>query len=478
MASACRSSTPCAARAIASPSIESGGREPIVLRALRLSVTARIALLSIALALVSNLVLVGFVWKQTSAAAISTVRRETIEKSDAMRALFHTGGMAAVREAIGEGRAPGDTSLVLAVLDRQGRRVSGFGPARVTIPLVAATFRMSDIDGSKTTTDVGYALHPIGDHWLLVGRSLDLVQAEQRAIEGALAVAVILSLMLGVLAGLVLARYVGRRLERIAAVVEAAGEGDLSRRVPMDGGHGDGFDRLAEQLNRMLGKVERLMVELRVVTDSLAHDLRSPLARLRTKTEQAVLIADPAAREAALGGLLVETDLVMRMLTMVIEISRSEAVSRDRFTLVEPAELVEEIGELYEPVAEEAGFVFSVAIDAEPPAMPLHRELLSQAISNLIDNALKHAATGRTLVLRLTTVAGAIAIQVEDRGHGIPETDRAQALKRFGRLDAARTTPGAGLGMALIEAVARLHDGRFELADNAPGLIARIVLPT
>jgi len=165
------------------------------------------------------------------------------------------------------------------------------------------------------------------------------------------------------------------------------------------------------------------------------------------------------------------------MLTMVIEISRSESVSRDRFILVEPAELVEEIAELYEPVAEEAGLDFTVAIDASAPAMPLHRELLSQAITNLIDNALKHAASGGVLTLRLVCHAQEIAIQVEDRGTGIAEADRAQALKRFGRLDAARTTPGAGLGMALIEAVARLHNGRFELADNVPGLVARIVLP-
>ena len=227
----------------------------------------------------------------------------------------------------------------------------------------------------------------------------------------------------------------------------------------------------------MLSKLERLMVELRVVTDSLAHDLRSPLARLRTKTEQAVLIADPQAREAALGGLLTETDLVMRMLTMVIEISRSESVSRDRFTEVAPAELVREIADLYEPVAEDAGLVFTVAIDDSAPVMRVHRELLSQAIGNLIDNALKHAGEGGALTLRLERHATEMAIQVEDRGAGIAEADREQALKRFGRLDAARTTPGAGLGMALIEAVARLHDGRFELADNAPGLIARIVLP-
>lgn len=444
---------------------------------LRLSVTARIALLSIALALLSNLVLVGFVWKQTHDAAIQTVRRETIETADAMRAVFRSGGLSAVAGAIEGARAPGDTSLLLAVVDRSGRRVLGYAPAYLQVPLVATSFRVDDLDDSAVTSDVGYALYPIGRYWLLAGRSLDLVSAEQHAIERALALAVVFSLLLGVAAGLVLARYVALRLDRIAAVVEAAGEGDLSRRVPLSASAGDAFDRLAAQLNAMLEKLGRLMVELRVVTDSIAHDLRSPLARLRTKTEQAVLIADPAARETALGGLLVETDLVMRMLTMVIEISRSEAVSRDRFADVSPAELVEEIAELYGPVAEDAGLVFAVAIDDRPAPIALHRELLSQAITNLIDNALKHAAGGGSVTLRLVHDVAGIAIQVEDHGPGIAEQDRAQALKRFGRLDAARSTPGAGLGMALIEAVARMHGGRFELADNRPGLIARILLP-
>ena len=444
---------------------------------IRLSVTARIALLAIALALVSNLVLVGFVWRQTHDAAIDTVRRETIEKADSLRAVYRSGGIRAVAGAIDDARAPGDTSLLLAVIDGGGRRVTGYAPARLGVPVLPTAFRIADLDASPATRDVGYTLQPIGRYWLLAGRTLDLVEAEQRAIERALAVAVGLSLLLGVAAGLVLARYVGGRLDRIASVIEAAGEGDLSRRVPAAAAAGDAFDRLAARLNLMLAKLERLMVELRVVTDSIAHDLRSPLARLRTKTEQAVLIADPHAREAALGGLLVETDLVMRMLTMLIEISRAGSASRDRFTPVDPAALVEEIGELYEPVAEEAGLAFAVAIDDRPPPMPLHRELVSQAITNLVDNALKHAAGGGALTLRLASRGREVAVQVEDRGPGIAAADRAQALKRFGRLDRARTTPGAGLGLALIEAVADLHGGRFELADNDPGLIARIVLP-
>lgn len=446
---------------------------------MRLSVTARIALLAIALALVSNLALVGFVWKRTHDDAIAATRREMIEQSDALLAVLRAEGAGALMAAVAGARPPGDTSLVVAVLDASGRRLAGFAPDRVKVPLRAADFQVDNLadQGSWGIHDTGYILRPLGRGWLLTGRNLDVIEAEQRAIESALALAITLSLALGIGAGLVLARYVGVRLDRIAGVIEAAGEGDLSRRVAMVAGGADSFDRLAQQLNAMLDKIAGLMGELRVVTDSLAHDLRSPLARLQTKAEQAVTVADPQAREAALNGLLAETDLVMRMLTMVIEISRSEAVSRDRFTLVEPAALVEQIGDLYEPVAEDAGIRFAVQVQDRPPALPLHRELLNQAVANLLDNGLKHGAAGGEVVLRLARVADGIAIGVADRGPGIADADRARALKRFGRLDNARSTPGAGLGMSLIDAVARLHGGRFELRDNAPGLDARIVLP-
>lgn len=446
---------------------------------MRLSVTARIALLAIALALVSNLALVGFVWKLTHDDAIASLRREMTERSDALYATYRRGGAQALAAAVAGARPPGDVSLVAAVLAPDGRRRAGFAPDRVEVPIRPTEFRVGNLaeEGSWAIHETGYLLRPVGSDWLLTGRNLDVIEAERRAIESALALAITLSLALGVAAGLVLARYVGARLDRIAGVIDSAGEGDLSRRVGMVAGGADAFDRLAQRLNAMLGKVERLMDELRVVTDSVAHDLRSPLARLRTRAEQAVTAVDPHARDAALGGLLAETDLVLRMLTTVIEISRSEAVSRDRFTRIEPAALVEEIADLYDPVAEEAGIAFTVAIEARPPALPLHRELLSQAVANLLDNALKHGAVGGEITLRLSRIADGIAIAVEDRGPGIAPGDHEQALKRFGRLDSARSTPGAGLGLALIDAVSRLHGGRLELADNGPGLVARIVLP-
>ena len=432
--------------------------------------------MAIGLVLASNLFLVAAVWRQTRTNALDAVRRETVEQADALEAVWRSGGRPALRDAIEDATLPGDASQRLALVDARGRLLAGNAPDPIAVPLRRTALRIATLGREGAGREVAYALHPVGPEWMLVARSLDLLAAEQRALERALAIAVVLSLVLGVAAGLVLARFVGRRLDRIATVIEAAGEGDLSRRVGSVTGRGDAFDRLAGRLDAMLGKIERLMTELRLVTDGLAHDLRSPIARLRTRAEAAVL-AEPAAREAALGLLLTETDLVMRMLTTAIEISRSESVARDRLQPASPRALVEEIAELYEPVAEEAGLSFALALDADPPPMPLHRELLSQAVANLLDNAIKHGAAGGEVALRLTATAGEVAIAVEDRGPGIAETDRAQALKRFGRLDRARSTPGAGLGTALVEAVARLHAGRFELADNGPGLIARIVLP-
>lgn len=446
---------------------------------LRLSVTARIALLAIALALISNVVLVGFVWQQVRQVAFERLRRDTTEQADAYVGLFRSGGRAALDQAIEQGLDPSDPSQVIALVDDAGRRLAGAGPARMRLGPGETAFSVGVIAGDPPWSDhqAGYAVRRVGAVRLVSGHLLDDWEEEQRGIERALLLAVLLSLGLGVGGGLVVARYVGNRLERIVRVIDGVGQGDLSARVGHLAQGGDAFDRLAHRLDAMLDKIERLMGEVRVVSDSLAHDLRSPLARLRSKAEAAALAEEAGPREAALSGLLAETDLVLRMLSTLLEISRSESVASDRFTPTSPAELIEEIGELYAPVVEDAGLDFHVAVEAWPSARPLHRELLTQGVTNLIDNALRHAVSGGEITLRLSEEGAALVIGIEDRGPGIAEEDRAQALRRFGRLDGARTLPGAGLGLALVEAVARLHGGRFELADNRPGLAARIVLP-
>lgn len=444
---------------------------------IRLSVTARIALLSIALALVSNLVLVAFVWKVVRDDAIDELRRDTVEQSEALIAVYRTGGLPALGRTIRDARTPGDVSRIVAVVAPDGRLIAGVGPELDAFGRWPGLgFQIRALGSRWSDREAGYAVRQIGPYRLISGRMLDDWQEEQRGIERALAAATLFSLALGVGGGLVVTRYVGRRLDRVADVIEGVAAGDLSRRVA-NAASGDAFDRLAIRLNAMLDKTERLMTELRIVTDGLAHDLRSPLARLRAKAEAAVLQADPAQREAAMGGLLIETDLVMRMLSTMIEITRAESVSRDRLAPMDPITLMGEIAELYAPVVEDAGMRFQVELPTVAPAMVLHRELLTQAIANLVDNALRHAGAGGAITVRLALAGGEARFQVEDRGPGIAEADRAQALRRFGRLDSARSLPGAGLGMALVDAVARLHGGRLELSDNAPGLIVAIVLP-
>jgi signal transduction histidine kinase len=447
---------------------------------LRLTFTTRIALLAIALALTSNVVLVAFVWKLVHDDAIEALRRDTIAESDALVAVYRTGGLAALGKTIADRRSPADPSRSLAVIAPDGRRGAGGAPDFAHVAALQPTLfqigRMSDWQ-PWSEREAGYAVRRIDVYRLVSGRLLDDWEQEQRGIERALLTAMALSLALGVAGGLVVTRYVGRRLNSVADVIEGVAGGDLSRRVTNAASGGDAFDRLATRLNAMLDKTERLMTELRIVTDGLAHDLRSPLARLRAKAEAAVLQADPAQREAAMGGLLIETDLVMRMLSTMIEITRAESVPRDRLAAVDPAALMEEIAELYAPVVEDAGMRFEAVIARGLPQLVLHRELLTQALANLIDNALRHAGAGAAITLRLALGDGEARFSVEDRGPGIAEADRAQALRRFGRLDSARSLPGAGLGMALVEAVARLHGGRLELSDNAPGLVAAVVVP-
>ncbi|KRC81567.1 sensor histidine kinase [Sphingomonas sp. Root241] len=446
---------------------------------MRISITARLALLAVLLSLITSLALAGLIWQQTHDDAIEALRRDTAQQADAFAAVYRSGGVAALTEAITDAQAD-DDSLVALVVDRGGVRRLGVGPDRLAFAPAAESFRIAMLgtSGDWAGQEAGIAIRPLGRDWLVTGRMLDDWERAQRTIERALLLAVLLSLVLGVCGGLVLTRYVTRRLNRIAGAVDAVAAGDLTRRVGTEGGGGDAFDRLSLRIDGMLDRIDRLMAELRIVTDSIAHDLRSPIARLRARAEAAATADHPQQREVALAGLIAETDLVMRMLAVLLEISRSEAVTRDALVALDPVELIEEIADLYAPVVEEAGMRFDVELPPGPVApVPMHRELLSQALANLIDNALRHGAAGGAIALSLTTTTEELRLTAADRGPGIAAADRAQALSRFGRLDRARSLPGAGLGLALVESVARLHGGRLELGDNDPGLIATIVVP-
>ncbi|WP_284053488.1 HAMP domain-containing sensor histidine kinase [Stakelama marina] len=447
---------------------------------MRLSITARLALLTAALTLVSALTLVGFIWQQTHDDAIGALRRNTIEQSDTLVSVWKSGGLPALRDALDDDAQAGDASLIAEIVDRKGRIVAGAGPEQIDVALTRTPFAIGHISRSQPWSgrEVGFAVRRTGSMWLVTGRLLDDWERAQRTIARALFLALGLAVVLGVAGGLIVTRYVTRRIYRIADVVDAVADGAMDRRIgPLPGG-GDAFDRLAQQIDGMLDRIDMLIGELRLVTDSVAHDLRSPIARLRARAEIASTAAEGEDRDSALAALITDADLVTRMLATLLEISRSQALRCDTLTLQQPERLTEEIAELYAPVVEEAGRNFSVSITGPPPEpLPLHRELLSQALANLIDNAIAHADGGTRVSLMLENMGGEIRISVGDNGPGIADGERENALRRFGRLDAARSRPGAGLGLSLVQAVARLHGGRLELGDNAPGLVASIILP-
>jgi signal transduction histidine kinase len=258
--------------------------------------------------------------------------------------------------------------------------------------------------------------------------------------------------------------------------------GDLSRRLEVTGTD-DEFDRLADSLNAMLERIEQLLHQLRDVSDNIAHDLKTPLTRLRNRVE--ATLAGPPSDEAyrtALVTTIEESDRLIQTFNARLMIARIEAGPPDgAMTEVEVGEIVRDVVELYEPVAEEAGVELE-AVTPEPVTLMASRELLGQALANLVDNAIKHALpadAGRPLRIVMSTAREGddLVLRVADNGVGVPEKDRERVLQRFVRLEKSRSTAGSGLGLSLVNAVVAFHNGVLELADNDPGLAVTMRLP-
>jgi signal transduction histidine kinase len=246
-------------------------------------------------------------------------------------------------------------------------------------------------------------------------------------------------------------------------------------------GNADEFDRLAESLNIMLARIERLMLGLKQVSDNIAHDLKTPLTRMRNRAEAALRqgSGEPELREA-LQATTEGSDQLIRTFNALLMIARAEAGSSDvEFTDFDAAEVARDVFELYEPLAEDAGV--RLRLHTNGP-LPVHanRELISQAVANLVDNAIKYAGEGSDspeVVISVAQDAGSVTLAVTDNGMGIPEPDRPRVTQRFVRLEESRSKPGSGLGLSLVSAVAQLHGGELSLRDNKPGLAAVLHVP-
>jgi signal transduction histidine kinase len=321
-----------------------------------------------------------------------------------------------------------------------------------------------------------------GGFRLLVGRDLE----ERRRVFGVVASAArwsfLIVIVLGLGGGVLVARRVLARIDAMTGTTQRIMAGDLSERLPV-GRSGDELDRLAENLNAMLERIEALMRGLKEVSDNIAHDLKTPLTRLRNRAEEALArSSDEADYRAALERTLDESDALIRTFNALLMIARAESgQARGDMTDFDAADVARGIHELYEPLAEEDGLALSV--QAEPAPLHGNRELISQALANLVENAVKYGkpASGQAqaamITIRSEMDGDAVKLSVADRGPGIPEADRARAVERFVRLEASRTLPGSGLGLSLASAVATLHGGGLRLSDNNPGLCATLVLP-
>ena len=396
---------------------------------------------------------------------------------------YAEGGIVRLVEVIGRRTRQPGSSLYL-VTTAAGEPLAG---NVATLP-EGVLARPADVETSYRRVDEPLAGHRAlarifllpGGFRLLVGRDLE----ERDRLRNVLGRALFISLgslaVIGTLGGLFVARRVLARVDAMTAAAQTIMSGDLSGRVPVAGTR-DELDRLALSLNSMLERIGELMAGVRQVSDNIAHDLKTPLTRLRNGAEQALAAADPAAQRAALEKTIEEADGLIRLFNALLMIARTEAgAGRELMRDCDIAEITRSAAELYEPLAEEQGMRIELAASPPLPARA-NRELIGQAVANLIDNALKYgrAPDGGAAALGVTArrEKGEILITVADHGPGIAPADRARAPERFVRLDGSRSQPGSGLGLALVSAVARLHGGVLRLEDNAPGLRAVLALP-
>lgn len=317
---------------------------------------------------------------------------------------------------------------------------------------------------------------PSGER-LLVGRNIsDLDSFTDQIKTAMISVAALLFVVAGVASILVTRRTVGR-IESINATSRAIMRSGLDRRIPLRGTH-DEWDRVAENLNLMLDRIETLMGEVRQVSDNVAHDLRTPLTRMRGRLEKAYhgqRIGE--ADQALIGDTIADLDAVLRIFSSLTRIAQIETQARKgAFRTVNLVEIASEVVELYDAAAEQEGTRLAVVGDREVMVTG-DRDLIFDAIANLVDNAIKHGRAGGQVVVANENIDGKPVISIADDGPGIPAHEHEQVLKRFYRLEHNRYTPGNGLGLSLVAAVAHLHGARIEMLDNSPGLKLKLCFP-
>jgi signal transduction histidine kinase len=372
----------------------------------------------------------------------------------------------------------GDPDAVYALADAGGRALLGRLPDPSDPGKRGRWVEFTELaaDGVQAQRVIAFERRLPGGDLLLVGQRLQSQDRLLALMQRAALLALLIAATLGALVGWLTSRWVARRLRSLDATAARVGAGELGLRVPLDRS-GDAFDRVAQRFNAMLDRIEDLLGGVRHATDHIAHDLRTPLTRLRNRLEDLRQQPTADATRQELERALADTDQLLQAFAALLRLARIEAQPADAGAPdLDLRALIDDAVELYAPVAAERGI--RIALAADEAHVRGDRDQLFQLVVNLLDNALKHAPAGSQVELALDAAADGVRLQVADRGPGIPEAERERVFDRFQRLEVHRGTPGIGLGLSLVRAIVRHHDGRIQLLDNAPGLRVQVMLPS
>jgi len=451
----------------------------VINRKLLRSTFFRLARLYAGLSLATMLMTLGFIYWATAGYMDREVNATINEEILGLMEQYENRGLEGLSAAIGERVSPDELRDAVYLLTDGGFRPLagnlGRWPAEPADETGWVRFRLPQQAGDHADETMARArtfLLPGGQH-LLVGREINDLEATRWLILDALGWGILVTLLAALVIGLLMSTRVLRRIEAINQTSREIMHGDLSRRVPTDGS-GDDYDQLAGNLNQMLDRIEGLMETVRQVSDNIAHDLRTPLSRLRTRLEE-IRTGQPAIPTNDIEQAIRDADDLLVMFNALLRIARIESGSASPdFARLDMRNLLRDIAELYEPLASEKGQ--HIVLKPQPcPPVKGDRDLLFQAFSNLVDNAIKHTPAGGAITLETATRAGACRIQIADTGPGIPGELREKVFQRFYRGDHSRSTPGSGLGLSLVRAIVDIHHARIELADNQPGLQVIVV---
>jgi signal transduction histidine kinase len=448
-------------------------RLPLILR----STGFRFALLH-TLIFVGSVCVIAWVANVTVTSALESQARERVVAVTAtLVSEYQQSGLGGLTAAVRERLSSVKRRLFYAILDPDGRTVAGDGflaQFAGTADTGSAPIKRSA--GASETGMILVVTRGLADGLrLVVADNLDSVEDVQEVLLTAFLVALVLAVLLGLAAGALFTGSLLRRVDGITRTAEAIIGGDLSRRIAL-AGSGDDFDRLSATLNAMLDRIGDLLENLRQISNDIAHDLRTPLGRLRQGLEDAKIRATSQSDyERAIDHAIEEADGLLDTFSALLRIAQVEAGAQHAaFRMVDLSDVLRTVAEAYGPVAEDAHRSLETDI-AEAIAITGDRELLVQLFANLIENALAHTPQRTRILMRLSAGRHGAVAEVSDDGPGIPEKERDRVFQRFYRLERSRTTSGNGLGLPLVAAIVNLHGGKIELADNKPGLKVVIV---